>query len=85
MILTENVHHCLHFIVISLGIREKKKKRITSDMFCYPSQSPYVGYSLLIDLLCRVLIPNCAEYSTNRPPVTSLSFTVLPGFTLLAD
>lgn len=33
MVLTEDVHQCLHFIVISLGIREKK---ITSDMFCYP-------------------------------------------------
>lgn len=41
-------------------------------MFCYPYRSRHVGLNknLLIDLSCHVLIPNCAEYSTNGPPVT---------------
>lgn len=40
-------------------------------MFCYPPQIPLCGlYNFLIDLPFHVLIPNCAEYSTNTPPVT---------------
>lgn len=65
MVLTENVHHC--FIVFSLGVWGEGGKRLLSS----PLPIPLCWlYSLLIDLLCRVLIPNCAEYSTNRPPVT---------------
>lgn len=63
MVLTEIIQRCLHFIVI------REKKYLSHVLL--PLPIPLCGlYILLIDLLCHVLILNCAEYSTNRPPVT---------------